>query len=403
MVLEEAMRTSPLHQSPVVPVGQCASSSAGQSGSFQPEVRQHVYGQHPHRSLAAQQVVRSAPRGPSAVQLVASPSTGLLQTSRTPVCSDASYHCQVPHLSASSSAEPRAFSAGPASVASGARSPGTTVVVPVPSAGGHSSVVVMPQQVSETYRSASPPVAQILRHENAQMAESLRLQRLEGENRALRRELEMEALVQEVHRVQMEQRTSKLWDRLRELENEANIAFAESVEAQIAAVESVEEPQRRARSRPPPQEPRPRACAQEPLREATPARGVGGEGRSSAARVPSISFGAPAATEFSLALANVGRLLASVDDGRACANGSQQHKECELGPDHIEVAATLTELGKTCADLGDSERQKELVSRALLIRERISSSASCESSSTASDCEEPHTVTEPAAEPIVRR
>ncbi len=41
------------------------------------------------------------------------------------------------------------------------------------------------------------------------------------------------------------------------------------------------------------------------------------------------------------------------------------------GPDHREVAITLTNLGNAYGDLGDAERQRDLLERALRIEERV--------------------------------
>ncbi len=81
----------------------------------------------------------------------------------------------------------------------------------------------------------------------------------------------------------------------------------------------------------------------------------------------------PDHVEVALVLNNLGNACGSLGD-----HGKQKELleralvifGCKYGPDHVEVAKTLTNLGNAYGSLGDYGKQKELLERALVINER---------------------------------
>jgi tetratricopeptide (TPR) repeat protein len=74
-----------------------------------------------------------------------------------------------------------------------------------------------------------------------------------------------------------------------------------------------------------------------------------------------------------ITLTNLGNAYGSLGDAqksRELLERALTINERHYGPDHPEVAPILTKLGNTYGSLGDAQKERELLERALTIQER---------------------------------
>jgi tetratricopeptide (TPR) repeat protein len=77
--------------------------------------------------------------------------------------------------------------------------------------------------------------------------------------------------------------------------------------------------------------------------------------------------------EVAITLTNLGntyRALGKAQKSRELLERALVIKERHYGPNHPNLAATLTNLGNAYRDLGDTQKKRELLDRALEIKER---------------------------------